>query len=156
MTIYDMKLHEELKAKGNQVFWHWLVEPGERNDARSKAANADVYLSSTNAMTLEGELVNIDGTGNRVSSMFFGPKKVIIVCGENKIAKDYDAAIDRIKNTACPANARRLKLSTPCAVTGKCNECSSKERMCNVTVKIQYPTTGRDINILLVGESLGY
>ncbi|MDF2523412.1 MAG: hypothetical protein K0R31_1053 [Clostridiales bacterium] len=156
MTIKDMDIHNELINKGNDVYWHWLVEPSKGDETRVKAFNADVYLASTNALTMDGELVNIDGTGNRVSSMFFGPKKVILICGSNKIVENFEAAIDRIKSTACPANARRLKLDTPCAVTGKCIDCSSKQRMCNVTVKIDRPTHGREINIFIVGETLGY
>jgi len=156
VTIHDMGIHSELQERGNQVFWHWLVPPAERNEARIKAAHADVYLSSTNALTVSGELVNIDGTGNRVSSMFFGPKKVIIVCGINKIAEDYDSAINRIKTVACPANARRLKLNTPCAITGKCTDCKTDDRMCKITVKIEYPPVNREIYVFLVGETLGY
>lgn len=156
MTIYDMEIHKELQAKGHQVFWHWLVEPAERNAVREKASTADVYLSSSNAITMNGELVNIDGIGNRVSSMFFGPGKVIIVCGINKIVKDFESAIDRIKTVACPANAKRLKLNTPCAKTDKCYDCNVSERMCNITVKLDRPPAGKDIHIFLVGESLGY
>lgn len=86
---------------------------------------------------MNGELINIDGSGNRVSSMFYEPKKVIIVCGINKIVENYETGIERIKNTACPQNARRLKLDTPCAKTGKCSDCSSPHRMCNVVVKLE-------------------
>lgn len=156
MTIKDLGIYKELEEKGHEVYWHWMVEPSAAEETRTKAFNADVYLASSNALTMNGELVNIDGTGNRVSAMFFGPKKVILVCGVNKIAENYDAAIERIKSTACPSNARRLKLDTPCAITGKCNDCKSKQRMCNVTVKIERPTHGREIYILIVGESLGY
>ncbi len=156
MTVFDMGIHKDLAQRGNEVFWHWLVEPSEAKRAHDLAAKADVYLTSTNALTQSGELVNIDGTGNRVSSMFFGPNKVIVICGENKITGDFESAIRRIKDVASPLNARRLKLDTPCAVTGKCTDCSSKKRMCNVTIKLERPTYGKDIHVYVVGESLGY
>ena len=156
ITILGMNIHKELQEKGHDVYWHWLVEPALADETRVKANNADVYLASSNALTMNGELVNIDGSGNRVSAMFYGPKKVILVCGINKIVENYEAAIERIKNTACPANAKRLKLGTPCAVTGECSDCNSKQRMCNVTVKIEHPTHGREIYIMIVDESLGF
>jgi L-lactate utilization protein LutB len=156
MTVFDMGLHKDLQEKGHEVFWHWLVDPAQRSEVRAKAANADVYLSSSNAVTMNGELVNIDGIGNRVSAMFFGPKKVIIICGVNKIADDYDTAIQRIKTYACPPNAKRLNLNTPCAKTDKCTDCSSSDRMCNVTVKMERPPSGKEVHVFLVGESLGF
>ncbi|MDK2799119.1 MAG: hypothetical protein PWP27_680 [Clostridiales bacterium] len=156
MTIYDMALHKELQDRGHKIYWHWLADPSERNEVRTKAADADVYLCSSNAVTVDGTLVNIDGIGNRVSSMFFGPKKVIIVCGINKITQDFEQAVDRIKTIVCPANAKRLKLNTPCAKTGKCHDCYTEERMCNITVKIERAPAGREIHIFLVDESLGF
>lgn len=100
--------------------------------------------------------MNIDGNANRVASMIFGPKKVFIIAGENKIANDLDSALNRIKTIACPQNARRLERNLPCAVTGQCTDCRSDERMCNVTTIIEgnIPTT--DIRICIVGENLGY
>ncbi len=156
MTIYNMGLHNDLINRNNKVYWHWLVEPDKRNDERYKASIADVYLSSTNSITEDGKIINIDGVGNRVASMFYGHKKIFIVAGTNKIAKNYDEAIKRIKNIACPQNAERLNLDTPCRHTGKCNDCSSKQRMCNVTVTIEKKPMQSNISVYLINESLGY
>lgn len=156
MTIKEMQIYEAIDQEINPVYWHWMVEPKERPTIFPKAQYADLYLASSNALTEEGELINIDGVGNRVSSMFFGPKKVILVCGTNKIVKDYEAGINRIKENACPLNAKRLGLKTPCAITGKCNDCTSDQRMCNVTVTIQAKPALVDLEIYIVNEELGY
>jgi hypothetical protein len=117
---------------------------------------ADVYVSSSNAVTEDGKLYNIDGTGNRVGSMTFGPKKVILVCGINKIVKDLDAAVSRVQNRAAPMNARRLALKTPCAETGVCADCASPQRICNVYVVTAKKPVWTDVTVLLVGEPLGF
>jgi len=156
MTIFQMKLHEELLSRGNKVYWHWLVEPEKRDEVRKLARNTPVYLSSTNSITEDGKLINIDGVGNRVASMFYGHEKVIIVAGINKISKNYDDAIKRIKEEACPKNSERLNLDTPCRYTGKCNNCSSKSRMCNVTVTIDKNPMGGNIKLYIINDSLGY
>mgnify|MGYP000870286965 CR=1 FL=1 len=155
-TIMDMELHKDLKEAGKNIYWHWLVKADEQEDVRRKALNSDVYLSSTNAITMDGELVNIDGIGNRVSGMYYGPKKVIVICGINKICSDIISACDRIKTKACPPNAKRLGLQTPCAITGVCNDCQSKERMCNITVIINHKPMLTDLNVYIVGENLGF
>lgn len=156
MTIKTMKLYEALKETGNEVYWHWMVEPENRKEVLKAAAFTDVYLSSTNALTDGGELVNIDGVGNRVSSMYFGHKKVIVVCGINKLCSDVISAIDRVKETACPQNARRLNYKTPCALTDECNDCLSAERMCNITTIINYKPMQTELKVYIIGEELGY
>jgi hypothetical protein len=156
MTIKAMGLYEALTEAGNEVYWHWMVEPENRNEVTRKAAFTDVYLSSTNALTEGGELVNIDGVGNRVSGMYFGHKKVIIVCGINKLCGDVISAIDRIKQSACPQNARRLNLKTPCALTDECNDCLSPERMCNITTIINHKPRQTELKVYIIGEELGY
>lgn len=156
MTIFDLKLHEQLAQRGKQVYWHWLVPPEERPQVREQAGKAELYLTSTNAITEGGELVNIDGVGNRVSAMFYGPKRVIVICGINKITSDLISAIDRIKSKACPGNAMRLNLKTPCAITGNCNDCLSEDRMCNITTIINHKPMTVDLNVYIVGEALGY
>ena len=155
-TIFDLKLHELIHEQGKTVLWHWLVEPSERAIVRDQAGRADIYLTSTNALTDGGELVNIDGMGNRVSAMYYGPKKVIVVCGVNKIATDLISAIDRIKQNACPANAKRLGIKTPCAATGQCHDCYSEERICNVTTIINHKPISVDLNVFIIAASLGY
>lgn len=156
MTIEEMNLHEELIEAGNTVYSHWKTDPLKMPETRKKASRADVYLTSTNALTEDGELINIDGVGNRVSSMFYGPDKTIIICGINKISPDLISGIDRIKSVACPQNARRLNRKTPCAETGQCNECHSPDRMCNVTTIISGKPTEIELKVYIVGEDLGY
>jgi L-lactate utilization protein LutB len=156
MTITELGLPKALVERGNEVHFHWLESTPEGMDrARENASKADVYLTSTNALTEKGQLVNIDGTGNRVTAMVFGPKKVYVVCGINKLVDDIDGAMKRIKENTYK-NARRLNLKTPCAITGKCNDCDSPQRMCNVTTIIEKKPTKIDIEIVIIGESLGY
>jgi hypothetical protein len=156
MTVKSLGIPEKLIERGNKVFFHWLEStPEGMHEARKNASQADVYISSTNALTEDGQLVNIDGNGNRVAAMIYGPKKVYVVCGVNKIAKDLEAGIQRIKDNAYK-NARRLKLNTPCAITEKCSDCSSPQRMCNVTTIINRKPTKTELEIIIVGEELGY
>lgn len=154
MTISELSLYEELKSRGNEVYWHWKAE--DKKSELEKAINTKVYLTSTNALTMDGKLVNIDGTGNRVASMIFGHKEVFIIVGKNKISDNYEEAIQRINTVACPKNAERLNLSTPCRYTGKCNDCDSPGRMCGVETIIHRNPKGTSINIYLVDEVLGY
>jgi NAD-dependent dihydropyrimidine dehydrogenase PreA subunit len=156
VTVKSLNVPEKLIERGNEVLFHWLESTPEGMDnARKNAEQADIYISSTNALTEEGQLVNIDGVGNRVASMIFGPKKVFILCGINKITKDLDAAMQRIKDNAYK-NARRLKLNTPCAVNEKCIDCRSPQRMCKVTTIINRKPTLTDLEVILIGEELGF
>ncbi len=156
MTVYSLGIPQKLIERGNKVYFHWLESTPEGLDyARDKAEKADVYLSSTNALTEDGKLVNIDGLGNRVASMIFGPKKVFVLCGVNKITKDLDAALKRIKENTYK-NARRLKLDTPCAHTEKCNDCNSPQRMCSVTTIIERRPYKTEFEVIIIGKELGY
>ena len=155
-TVRDMGLAEALQANGNQVYWHWLAAKEAKQAARDKALGADVYMCSSNALTTDGRLVNIDGTGNRAAGLIYGPHEVIVILGKNKIVGGLDEAIARIKRDACPTNARRLGLDTPCARTGQCHDCRTAARMCNVTFILEAPT--RPVNafhVLIVKEDLG-
>ncbi|MBZ2175301.1 lactate utilization protein [Schnuerera sp. xch1] len=154
MTLEELGLYEDLKNRGNKVYWHWKVE--DKKAELQKALNADIYLTSTNALTLDGKLINMDGTGNRVSSLLYGHKRVYVVVGRNKICKDYDQARERIKNVAAPMNTKRLNTDTPCRFTGKCNDCDSPERICNVEVIIHKNPSGTEINVFIIDEDLGY
>ncbi|WP_026894055.1 lactate utilization protein [Clostridiisalibacter paucivorans] len=156
MTIEQSGIYDELKNRNNEVYWHWKVAPDKRNAERINASNATIYITSTNAITEDGKLVNIDGVGNRVSSMFYGHNKVYIIAGMNKITSNLEDAIKRIKEEACPKNAERLDLNTPCRYTGVCNDCQSKDRMCNVTVIVEKCPKTIEIKILLVNEKLGF
>lgn len=117
---------------------------------------ADVFFTSVNALTEEGELFNVDGVGNRVAAMLFGPDKVIVVCGINKIVKNLEEAIDRNKRVCAPANAIRLNCNTPCTTTGYCMECSSKNRICNEYVLIRNQLDNSRIYVFIFNENLGY
>ncbi len=155
-TVRDLGLYETLKEMGHDVFWHWMVESKDMGTMRKMAASADYYLLSANALTEEGEIINTDGAGNRVASMFYGPKNVIFVIGKNKLVADYEAAINRIRNVASPLNAKRLNLSTPCAILGYCTDCSHPQRMCHITGVLHRPTSGVKMHVLLVNEDLGF
>ena len=155
-TVRDMKLAEALQENGNQVFWHWLVAKEAKQAARDKALTADVYMCSSNALTTDGRLVNIDGTGNRAAGLIYGPHEVVVIVGRNKIVSGLDEAIERIKRDTCPQNARRLGLDTPCAKTGQCHDCRTAARMCNVTFILEAPTRPvKAFHVLIVKEDLG-
>jgi len=156
MTIFDSKIHEELIKKGNKVYWHWLSDSENKDTVLQKARNSNIYLSSSNAITSEGKLINIDGVGNRVTSMVYGHDKVYILVGVNKIVENDEEAINRIKEVACPKNAERLNLNTPCRHTGKCNNCKSLDRMCNITVILEKKPMKTDIEIIIIDQKLGY
>lgn len=156
MTIKELGIDEELQNRGNKVLWHWTAPAKEKKAVRESAGNADIYLCSSNAVTKDGQLVNIDGTCNRIAGMLHGTGKVYMVIGVNKIAKDFEEAISRIKNVACPANAKRLGLNTPCAKTGHCMDCTSSDRMCNATLILDRKPGSHPFEILLVNQEMGY
>lgn len=123
---------------------------------RRQALLADVFLTSTNALTMDGKLVNLDGTGNRVAALAYGPKSVVIIAGRNKLADSLDAALHRVKHHAAPINAMRLDRKTPCVKTLRCEDCSSPDRICNTwTITEKSWPKGR-IHVVLVNEDLGY
>ncbi len=154
MTAQELNLGERLAAK-NTVYWHWGQSSPETLPA---AAGAQVYVTSCNGVSQTGELVNIDGTGNRVASTLYGHDRVYFVCGINKLAPDCEGAIHRARNIASPLNARRLGRKTPCAVGElKCHNCSSPERICKALVVLwKKPNSIRHAEVVLVGETLGY
>ena len=147
-----------LKSRGNTVFDHWdsSKSPLENLDARRKQLTADYFLTSINAVTIDGELVNIDGAGNRVSAMIFGPNHVIAIVGYNKIAKNIDEAIWRTKNIASARNSKRLGLNTPCAKTGFCMDCKQPVSICRITTIIDYKPMLTEFTIILTPLDLGY
>jgi hypothetical protein len=125
-------------------------------ELRRQGLLADVMIASSNAITLDGRLVNLDGSGNRVAAMTFGPKKVILVVGMNKVAPDLESAMARVKNYAAPVNVMRLGLKNPCAETGTCGDCKSPQRICNMWSIIEGHLTKGRIHVKLIGEDLGY
>jgi hypothetical protein len=158
ITLRELGILEQLEAKGNTVYNHW--KPGlSKEDSlaiRKSQMTSDLFLSSANAITMNGELVNIDGIGNRVNATTFGPAKVILVAGYNKIVEDVQEAIKRIKNVSAPLNARRLNIDVPCAKLGRCVDCNSLNRLCRVVVIHERKPSLTDIFIIIVGEELGY
>jgi hypothetical protein len=125
-------------------------------EERRKGMTADIMIASVNAITMDGKLVNLDGMGNRVAAMAFGPKKVILVVGMNKVAPDLDSAIARVKHYAAPVNSIRLGIQTPCVETGLCADCKSAQRICNIWSTIEGSMVKDRIHVKLVGENLGY
>ena len=152
----DIGVQKALQERGNMVFNHQGLSKEEAFKVRRQEITADVFLSGANAVTLEGELINVDGSGNRVAALAFGPGKVIVVAGANKIVKNEAAGRERIKMMAAPLNADRLQRKTPCRVTGMCMDCHSPERICNVTTITHRPLTYTDIHVIIVGEAMGY
>ncbi len=127
----------------------------ERHELIRKSFSSDFFLASTNAVTEDGKLFNVDATGNRVGAMFIGPKKTIIVAGVNKIVKDLAAAEKRVREWVAPQNIKRLNRKTPCAETGVCADCSSPDRICNIYVTLAKKPARMDVVLILVGERLG-
>lgn len=156
VTLQDMGIYDMLAAH-NTCHWHWPKSGSAVPEVIKAAAEADIYLTSVNALSENGEMVNIDGTGNRVASTLYGHEKVYFVVGANKIAPTLDAAIDRARNIASPLNAKRLGHNTPCAIKGdKCYDCNSPERICNAMV-IHFKKMGSCVmEVVLVREELGY
>jgi NAD-dependent dihydropyrimidine dehydrogenase PreA subunit len=147
MGLYD------LLAESNTVVWHWKMGP----EARRRFPEFTAFITSANALSETGELVNIDGTGNRLSASLFGPKKLYFVIGRNKLTPDLASAIHRARNVAAPINAKRLERKTPCVADGKCHDCASPERICKGLVVHMKPMTGAErTEVVLVDEDLGY
>ncbi|MEN6461911.1 MAG: lactate utilization protein [Syntrophomonas sp.] len=158
MSVKQLQVGKELKKMGKTILNHGLpdLSPTERLDIMRRQLTCDLFLTGTNALTLSGELVNIDATGNRVGAMLFGPRKVIVVAGRNKIVENTEEAVKRIKDYAAPPNARRLGYKTPCAVTGFCSDCDSPERICRITTIIDRIPRLSDIRVLVVNEDMGF
>lgn len=156
MTLSQMGVPERLAAH-NTLRSHWHTD-GDAAEAIRQAMTTEVYLLSANAIAEDtGEILNIDGTGNRVSSSLFGHKKVYFVAGRNKISPDYEQALWRLRNTVAPKNAQRLKRNTPCAVNAdKCYNCNSPERICNALVVFYKKIRSMDAEVILIDEELGY
>jgi LUD domain len=159
MSLVEMGLWEELARKpGVKIIDPFApgLPPEEGYALRLQGLLADILITSSNALTLDGKIVNLDGLGNRVAAMCFGPKKVILVIGMNKVAPDLECAMARVKHHAAPINAIRLNRATPCVETGLCSDCKSPERICNMWSIIEGHLFENRIHVKLVGEDLGY
>ena len=158
LSVVDLQVAQRLQGAGKELLQH--SAPGlsreERLAVMRRQLTCDLFLTGTNAVTLSGILVNIDASGNRAASMFFGPRQVIVVAGRNKLVDgDAAAAIKRIKDSSSPPNARRLNFNTPCAKTGFCSECNSPDRICRITTIIDRKPRLTDLHVLVVNEDLG-
>lgn len=158
VTIRELGLIERLESEGLVVYQHWdpNLAPDQVNCRFLDANNADYFITGCNAITMKGQLVNIDGRGNRVSAMMWGPGKIIYVVGSNKICSDVEGALDRIKNQSAPPNSARVGTNPPCVAQGKCVDCRSPERGCRVTTIMDYPPFGRECYVILIAKRLGY
>ena len=154
MSVHEIGLVDALK-EGNYNFIDRDAESDKRA-AMLKAYDADVFLSSANAITNDGVLINIDGNSNRVSAIAQGPKKVVFVVGMNKVCADVDSAMKRARNVAAPINAQRFGLNTPCAKTGACFDCKSPDTICCQFLITRYSRHEGRIHVILVDENLGF
>ena len=130
--------------------------PAEKQDIMRKALTCDTFIMGTNAATEDGQLYNIDGNGNRVAALIFGPKQVVVIVGMNKVEPTLEAAITRARTVASPINMQRFSKKTPCAVTGMCADCNSPDSICNQMVRTRRCAPAGRIKVILVGENLGY
>lgn len=157
MTAKQLGLYEKL-SEDNDVNWHWQLKEGQSpRQAYDGARNAEVYISSVNGIAETGEIINIDGSGNRVAETIYGHKKVYLLVGRNKIAPDFEKAMWRARNIAAPLNAKRLGAATPCAAKGdKCYDCNSPGRICKAFLVFSQKPNMTNCEIVLINEDLGY
>ncbi|MBO5213287.1 MAG: lactate utilization protein [Clostridia bacterium] len=149
VTVQELNLYEELQKK-SECSWHWKKDPAQ------SISNADVFITSANAVSETGEIVNIDGHCNRVSASIYGHKQVYFVFGENKLTADLPEAWNRARNVAAPKNAKRLNRKTPCAIDGVCHDCQSPECICSAIAILRRKPSSCDATLVLIRESLGY
>lgn len=156
MTLDDNGFKESIVAAGHELIVRETYKTEEEvKECKAKTVNADVFLMSSNAITLDGELINIDGRGNRVSYMIYGPDSVILVVGMNKVVANVEDGIRRVRNVATPQNTVRLSCDTPCAKTGQCADCLTNS-ICSQVVVTRTSMIPNRIKVILVGECLGY
>jgi hypothetical protein len=160
MTLAELNMIDLVKQKGAQLALELTPADYEDFDALGrklkKTVQTDIYFTSSNAVTLDGALVNIDGGGNRVTAMMYGPNKVIVAAGINKICSDEAAAWERIRMVAAPRNARRLNMPTPCAETGICVNCKHPARICRLYTVMRCKPFFTDVTVVIIGEPLGF
>ena len=157
MTLKETGIQDFLNENYSGIYIdREKLPPEEVPDLYRKVFSADTFFTSTNAITEYGELYNVDGTGNRVSAMIFGPKQVIVIAGLNKIVTDLHAAVDRLETVASPANCVRLNRNTPCAKTGRCAHCLSPDRICNDYVIMAHQRDKDRIKVIFIADEYGY
>ena len=155
-TVDELGIKERLRHRGQPVIDRDTARtPEERMAMLHQALTCDTFLMSSNAISEDGQLVNIDGMGNRVAAMCFGPRQVVVVAGMNKVLGTLDDAVARARNVAAPANAQRFGLKTPCGLTGQCGDCTSPDCICSKLVITRFCMPAGRIKVILVGEDLG-
>lgn len=157
-TVRSLGILDELSSMGKTVYDHWEkgLSPEEIMNYRLNQGRSECFLCSANAISVTGEIVNIDGAGNRVAASMFGPKKVVIIAGMNKVTADLDSAMKRAKEVAAPLRAKDFNIKTPCVETGICSDCHSPQRICNITTIFHRKPMLIEMSIILVNERLGY
>ena len=156
MTVDELGLKQRLAQEGYTLIDRDTAkDPAEKQALMHQALSCGTFLMSSNAISEDGQLVNIDGIGNRVAALCFGPKQVIVVAGMNKVAADLDGAVSRARHIAAPANAQRFDGKTPCAVNGQCGDCTSPDCICSQMVITRFCKPAGRIKVVLVGEELG-
>ena len=157
MTMEALGVIDRVKKGGWRVIDRSTAQSqGEKIAIMRRALLCDTYLTGANAISEDGEIVNVDGNGNRVAAMTFGPKSVIVACGMNKVVKTAEDAISRARNTAAPVNAQRFDIRTPCKTTGSCADCKSTDSICSYIVRTRLCKPAGRIKVVLVGETLGF
>jgi len=158
MTLFEAGIIDQLRNSKVQFldrYQEGLTNEQLQNIFRESLL-ADLYITSSNAITMNGCIYNIDGNGNRVAAMIYGPKEVLVIVGRNKIFTTEEAAINHIRNVAAPANAMRLNKNTPCTKAGKCLDCKSADCICSSFVKLSHQSNINRIKVIVVNEDLGY
>ena len=157
-TTRALGLTEALKARGKTIHDHWQtgLKKEEDLEIRLLQGRCDCFLCSANAVSATGEIVNVDGVGNRTNAMSFGTKKVVVVAGMNKVTHDLESALDRVRNVAGPMRAKSLNMDTPCAETGICTDCNSPQRICRITAIFHRKPMMTDMSVVLVNREMGF
>jgi L-lactate utilization protein LutB len=157
-TTRAIGLVEALSARGKTIYDHWVKghDLEQDIDIRKQQMTADCFFTSANAIAATGEVINVDGVGNRTNAMCFGPKKVVVVAGMNKVRPTLETALARVREVAGPMRAKSLDMPTPCAKTGVCIDCNVPQRICRITVIMHRRPALTDVSVVLVGEELGF
>lgn len=158
MSVRSLGIQDKAAAAGCELLDHNApgLDPAEKGKILRRQLTCDLFISSCNGLTMDGQVVNVDAVGNRVAAISFGPAKTLLVAGINKLSRDLDEAFDRIELYAGPMNNKRLDRPNPCVKTGECMDCDGDTRICRIYQVLRKKPMGSDITVILVGESLGY
>jgi L-lactate utilization protein LutB len=157
-TTRSIGVKEQLEARGKTIYDHWQKGLSREEDLaiRLNQVRSECFFCSANAISATGEIVNVDGIGNRTNGMTFGPAKVVIVAGMNKVTPDLDSALRRVREIAAPMRAKSLGMQTPCAETGICSDCNAPQRICRITTILHRKPMLTDVKVVLINQSLGF